>query len=96
MRIGDEVFYYHSVTGKCVMGAAVVAREAYPDPTAEGGDWSCVDLVPQAAFRELVGLDRIKEEPGLRGLALLRQSRLSVMPVTAAEARILRRLGEGR
>lgn len=96
MARGDEVFYYHSVTGKCVVGTARVTREAYPDPTAQDGDWSCVDLAPAAAFREPVGLDLIKAEPGLRGLALLRQSRLSVMPVTAAEAKILKRLGEGR
>ena len=93
MRKGDEVFYYHSVTGKCVAGTARVAREAYADATAEDGDWSCVDLVPVKACRTPVTLDRIKEEPGLRDIALLQQSRLSVMPLTAAEAKILRRLG---
>jgi predicted RNA-binding protein with PUA-like domain len=93
MREGDEVFYYHSVKGKCVVGVAKVAREAYPDTTAAEGDWSCVDLVPVRACRTPVGLDQIKAEPGLRDIALLRQSRLSVMPLTAAEAKILRKLG---
>jgi predicted RNA-binding protein with PUA-like domain len=93
MQKGDRVFYYHSVKGKCVVGWAEVVREAYPDPTADDGDWSCVDLVPKAACRQPVTLEEIKAEPGLSEVALLRQSRLSVMPITVAEARILRRLG---
>lgn len=93
MKKGDEVFYYHSVTGKSVVGVARVAREAYPDPTAREGDWSCVDLVPLQACRRPVTLEQIKAEPSLRDIALLRQSRLSVMPLTAAEARTLRRMG---
>jgi len=93
MKKGDEVLYYHSVTGKCVVGTARVAREAYPDPTAKEGDWLCVDLVPGRACRTPVTLDAIKAEPSLRDIALLRQSRLSVMPLTAAEAKTLRRLG---
>jgi predicted RNA-binding protein with PUA-like domain len=93
MRRGDEVFYYHSVTGKCVVGVATVAREAYPDPSAQEGDWSCVDLKPVRSCRMPVGLDQIKAEPGLQDIALLRQSRLSVMPLTASEAKILRKLG---
>jgi predicted RNA-binding protein with PUA-like domain len=93
MRRGDEVFYYHSVTGKAVVGTARVAREAYPDPTAKEGDWSSVDLVPLRACRTPVTLEQIKVEPSLGEIALLRQSRLSVMPLTAAEAKTLRRLG---
>ena len=93
MRRGDEVFYYHSVTGKCVVGVATVVREAYPDPTANEGDWSCVDLKPLRACRTPVELEQIKAEPGLRDIALLRQSRLSVMPLAASEAKILRKLG---
>jgi predicted RNA-binding protein with PUA-like domain len=93
MRRGDEVFYYHSVTGKCVVGVATVVREAYPDPTANEGDWSCVDLKPVRACRTPVELEQIKAEPGLRDIALLRQSRLSVMPLAASEAKILRKLG---
>jgi len=93
MKKGDEVFYYHSVTGKAVVGVARVAREAYPDATAKEGDWSCVDLVPVKACRTPVTLEQIKAEPALKDIALLRQSRLSVMPVTAAEAKKLRQLG---
>ena len=93
MKKGDEVFYYHSVTGKSVVGVARVAREAYPDPSAKEGDWSCVDLVPVKACRTPVSLDQIKGEASLRDIALLRQSRLSVMPLTAAEAKTLRKLG---
>ncbi|MBJ7258371.1 MAG: EVE domain-containing protein [Chthoniobacterales bacterium] len=93
MKKGDRVFYYHSVTGKEVVGLAEVAREAYADPTAKEGDWSCVDLVPRKACGRAVTLEEIKNEPGLRDLPLLRQSRLSVMPVAAAEAEVLCRLG---
>jgi predicted RNA-binding protein with PUA-like domain len=93
MKKGDEVFYYHSVTGKSVMGLARVAREAYPDPTAKEGDWSCVDLVPLKACRAPVTLEAIKAEPRLSALPLLRQSRLSVMPVAAAEAAVLKKTG---
>jgi len=85
MKKGDKVFYYHSVVGKEVMGVAEVSKAAYPDPTAEEGDWSCVDLKPEKTFKHPVTLDRIKKDKRLKDLALLRQSRLSVMPVTAAE-----------
>jgi predicted RNA-binding protein with PUA-like domain len=93
MQRGDEVFYYHSVTGKCVVGMATVTREAFPDPTATDGDWASVELRPAETFARPVTLEQIKAESGLRDIALLRQSRLSVMPVTADEAAILRRLG---
>ena len=76
-----------------VVGVARVAREAYPDPSAKEGDWSCVDLVPVKGCRTPVSLDQIKGEASLRDIALLRQSRLSVMPLTAAEAKTLRKLG---
>lgn len=93
MKKGDRVFYYHSVTGKEVVGLAEVRREAYPDATAQEGDWSCVDLVPRQACPSPVTLETIKEEPRLADLPLLRQSRLSVMPVSMAQASILCRLG---
>jgi predicted RNA-binding protein with PUA-like domain len=93
MKKGDEVFYYHSVTGKAVVGVARVAREAYPDPTAEEGDWSCVDLVPVKVCRIPVTLEAIKADPSLQDIALLRQSRLSVMPLGSTEAKTLRKLG---
>jgi predicted RNA-binding protein with PUA-like domain len=81
MALGDRVLYYHSVTGKCVVGIAEVSRSAYPDPTACEGDWSCVDLKPVGALKHPVSLEEIKAEPSLAEIGLLRQSRLSVMPL---------------
>jgi len=57
MRKGDQVLYYHSVVGKEVVGIAVVAAEAYPDPTAKEGDWVCVDLVPRRPLSKPVTLE---------------------------------------
>jgi predicted RNA-binding protein with PUA-like domain len=85
MTKGDTVLYYHSVTDKAVFGIAQVIREAYPDPTATEGDWSAVDLAPEKALVRPVTLDEIKRNPKLKGMALLRLSRLSVQPVTSAE-----------
>lgn len=82
MKKSDAVLYYHSVTGKAVMGIAEVVREAYPDPTAESGDWSCVDLVPKKSLHRPVPLEWIKTQPVLADISLLRQSRLSVMPLS--------------
>jgi len=94
IKRGDAVLYYHSVTGKEVVGIARVDREAYPDPTASDGDWSCVDLAPVKALKAPVTLDQLKADPATRGMALIRQSRLSVTPLTDAEyARILELAG---
>jgi len=82
MKKGDSVLFYHSVSEKQVVGIARVVREAYADPTAEEGDWSCVDLSPDKAFKNPVTLATIKSDKKLVGMPLIRQSRLSVMPVT--------------
>ena len=96
MRKGDLVLYYHSVVGKEVVGIAKVAAEAYADPTAKEGDWSCVDLVPMKALKHPVTLEAIKAAPDLKEIALLKQSRLSVMPLRDEEyARILQ-MGAGK
>lgn len=92
MKPGDRVFFYHSVTEKAVVGIAEVVRAAYPDPTATDGDWSCVDLRPIGALNPPVTLEKIKSEPALAGIGLLRQSRLSVMPLTKAEFQAVRNL----
>jgi len=92
MKPGDRVFFYHSVTEKAVVGIAEVVRAAYPDPTATEGDWSCVDLRPIGALNPPVTLEKIKLEPALAGIGLLRQSRLSVMPLTKAEFQAVRNL----
>ena len=85
MQKGDAVLFYHSVVGKEIVGIAKVIREAYPDPTAEDGDWSAVDLSPEKALPRAVTLDEIKGNPKLKEMKLLRLSRLSVQPVTGAE-----------
>ena len=96
MQKGDTVFFYHSVSEKAVVGLATVIKPAYPDPTAKGekGDWVCVDLKAGPALPRPVTLSEIKATPALKGLPLLRQGRLSVVPVSAAEAAELRRLGD--
>lgn len=96
MKRGDLVFYYHSVSEKQVVGIAKVAKEAYPDPTASEGDWSCVDLVPVRALKKPVGLDVIRSDRELREIKLVKQSRLSVMPVTEAQFQRVLKLGESK
>ena len=87
MRVGDEVLFYHSVTDKAVVGIAKVVRAAYADPTAKEGDWSTVDLAPIKPLHDPVTLDQIKGRRSLRNSSLIRQSRLSVHALTAAEFR---------
>lgn len=87
MTTGDSVLFYHSVSEKRVVGVAAVIREAYPDPTAREGDWSVVDLKPVAPLASPVTLAEIKSDPVLRDMALVRQSRLSVVPVTTVQFR---------
>jgi len=82
MKPGDTVFFYHSGEAKSVVGLARVTRMAYPDPTAEEGDWSAVGLVPFKASTRPVTLETIKADKILREMKLARQSRLSVSPVT--------------
>lgn len=90
MQEGDLVLYYHSREGLEIVGIARVVREAYPDPSAEKGDWSAVDLAPVQPLRIPVSLQAIKEIPELQELPLVRIGRLSVMPLSRAEfARIL-------
>ncbi|CAA7624356.1 EVE domain-containing protein [Magnetospirillum sp. UT-4] len=81
MRLGDTVFFYHSVEEKRIVGVVEVAREAYPDPTAEDPRWVCVDLKAVMPVARPVTLADIKAEPRLAELPLLKQSRLSVMPI---------------
>jgi predicted RNA-binding protein with PUA-like domain len=81
MRAGDEVLFYHSGEEKAVIGIAKVVRTAYPDPTAKEGDWSTVDLSPIKPLQRPVALREIKANPRMKGIPLVRQSRLSVMPL---------------
>ncbi len=92
MKKGDAVFFYHSVTGKEIVGLARVAKEFYPDATAEEGDWSCVDLVPEKSLGQPVSLATIKADKNLSTMPLLKQSRISVTPMTADHAAQLLKL----
>jgi predicted RNA-binding protein with PUA-like domain len=93
MRPGERVFFYHSNIGKEIVGLVEVVRAAYPDPTAESGDWVAVDVRAVAALPRPVTLAAIKAEPRLADLALIRQSRLSVLPVAPEHARLLLLMG---
>jgi predicted RNA-binding protein with PUA-like domain len=85
MQVNDRVLYYHSVVGKEIVGCARVVKTAYPDPTAEEGGWVCVDLAPVEALSVPVKLETLKAHPKLRDIALIRQSRLSVIPISEGE-----------
>jgi len=93
MQPGDLVLFYHSVSEKCVMGIARVVREHYPDPTTDDTRWVAVDMVPDAAFSRPVDLARIKADPRLENIALVRQGRLSVMPLKPEEFDAIVELG---
>jgi predicted RNA-binding protein with PUA-like domain len=89
MNKDDEVLFYHSGEEKAVVGIARVTKTAYPDRTAREGDWSAVELAPIKALPSPVTLAQIKAEPRLKHIALVRQPRLSVMPLSAAEFRFI-------
>jgi predicted RNA-binding protein with PUA-like domain len=94
MKKGDFVFFYHSVTDKQIVGLARVDKEAYPDPTATEGDWSCVDLVPLKPLARPVALDTIKTDAKLKEMVLVKRGRLSVSPVSSDQADRLLKLAE--
>ena len=94
MKKGDLVMYYHSVSEKAVVGVAKVTTEAYPDPTAKEEWWSVVDLKPVKAMVESVTLDQIKTDPKLVDIALIKQSRLSVLPLRVVEFKRILQLGK--
>ena len=94
MKSGDLVYFYHSGGQKSVVGLARVKKEFYTDPTAEEGDWSCVDLAPVKALAKPVTLAQIKADKILKEMVLVRQSRLSVSPVTETQFNRLLRMAE--
>lgn len=96
MQKGDLVLYYHSQEGKAVVGVARVSRTAYPDPTADDPQWLAVDLEPVCPLAQPVALAEIKADAELRNLALVKQSRLSVMPVERAHFAQLLKLAKTR
>lgn len=95
MQSGDSVLFYHSGEAKSVVGLARVARAAFPDPTADEAGWVAVELTPVEALPKPVTLAQIKAEASLQKIGLVRQSRLSVMPLQPAEFARIRKLGQG-
>jgi predicted RNA-binding protein with PUA-like domain len=89
MKPGDRAFFYHSVTEKRLAGILEVVQGAYPDPTDKEGRWVAVDFKAVMPIDKPVTLEDIKKEPRLKNLALIRQSRLSVMPVKPEEWKLL-------
>ena len=94
MKKGDHVFFYHSVVGKQIVGIAQVTREYYPDPTTDDPAWVVVDLKPIKSLKVPVTLAQIKSHPKLNEIALVKQSRLSVIPLTQSEFKIILELGK--
>ncbi len=95
MALGDRVFFYHSNIGLEAVGIMEVVRTAEPDSTDDTGKWIAVEVAPVKKLKKTVTLKAIKAEPALAEMAIIRQSRLSVSPVTEAEyARILEMAGE--
>jgi predicted RNA-binding protein with PUA-like domain len=93
MAKGDRAFFYHSNIGKEIVGIVQVVRTAYPDPSDETGRWVCVDVKAVRPVPKPVTLAAIKADPALAELALVRQSRLSVMPVSDEHWAMLCRMG---
>jgi predicted RNA-binding protein with PUA-like domain len=94
---GDLVLIYHSGDDKAVVGVARVTREAYPDPDPrKPGDWVQVDIEPVEAVKQPVTLKEIKASPKFKDLILVRQSRLSVMPISAAHYQALLKMGNAK
>jgi predicted RNA-binding protein with PUA-like domain len=84
MKTGDLALFYHSVNQKAVVGVAKVVREHYPDPTTDDDRWVVVDLEPEFKLKKPVSLEEIKKDERLSEMVLLKNSRLSVQPVTRA------------
>ena len=95
MKIGDRVLFYHSNVGKEVVGIAEVGKESFPDPTSKESGWAAVELMPVGVLRKPVTLGEIRREPALKNMPLVRHSRLSVLPVTAAEFSMILKISGG-
>ena len=93
MKLGDLGFFYHSVNEKRIVGVVEVCAEAHPDSTTDDPRWECVDVKAVAPFPRPVTLAEIRDAPRLSELALVRQSRLSVVPVSEAEWRLICEMG---
>ncbi len=96
MKKGDKVFFYHSNEGMEVVGIAKVIKEHYQDPTTDDERWVVVDLEPVQTLKNPVSLEEIKKDKRLKNIALIRQGRLSVMPLTKEEFEIISAKGRGK
>lgn len=85
MKKNDLLLFYHSQVEKAIMGIAKISKEYFPDPTAKEGDWVAVEIKPYKTFRQQVTLEDIKKNNKLKAIGLLKQPRLSVMPLTKNE-----------
>lgn len=94
MKIGDLVFYYHSNTGKEIVGIAKVIKEQYPDPTTEDNRWVVVDIEPYKDLKNKVSLEKVKSDPKLENFKLVTHSRLSVMDVSKDDFQYIVQLSE--
>jgi predicted RNA-binding protein with PUA-like domain len=94
MKNGDQVLFYHSGKEKAIVGVAQVCKEHYADPTSKDNRWVVVDLKPIIALNNPVTLEKVKFEPRLAGIPLLKQSRLSVMPLNEHAYKIIITLGK--
>jgi predicted RNA-binding protein with PUA-like domain len=96
MKKGDKAFFYHSVNEKQVVGIVTIVKEYYPDPSDQSGRFGMVDVKALRPFKKPVTLADVKAEPRLENIALVRQSRLSVMPVAEEEWNLICAMGETR
>lgn len=94
MQEGDLALFYHSNEGKAVVGIAKIVKEAYQDPTTDDKNWVAVDLIPIQTLTNPITLDEIKADERLKNIALVKQGRLSVMPLKAEEFDRILELGE--
>jgi len=93
MKLGDRGFFYHSQKDKAVVGTVEVCAEAHPDSTTDDPRWECVDIRAAAPFSRPVTLQEIKETEALADMVLVKNSRLSVQPVTEGEWRLICEMG---
>ena len=92
MKIGDQCFFYHSVSEKSIVGVVKVVKEHYPDPTDKSGKFVVVDVKTKSKIKHSISLEKIKQTAGLENIPLLKQSRLSVMPISNKEWDIIIKL----
>ena len=85
MKKGDLCFFYHSVSEKSIVGIVEVVKESYPDPTDKSGKFVVVDVKTKLKIKKNIGLEIIKKTAGLENIPLLKQFRLSVMPISKKE-----------